>query len=147
MTFLSVDSLRFDWGWLKALVKEDSKTAKYLHGRFVCFQERRRTNPSRGGKSLLREGGRGGTKREATSLFGRLVVDETHGVVVFDDPFDELSLGEALCGGEGSRERWTFALVRVIWCGLDRSCWNHSRIVSMHSMKARRAQAELGICG
>lgn len=28
-------------------------------------------------------------------------MDETHGVFVFDDPFDELSLREALCGGRG----------------------------------------------
>lgn len=32
-------------------------------------------------------------------------MDETHGVVVFDDPFDELSLGEALCGGGGRKQR------------------------------------------
>lgn len=80
------------------LVKDDSKTAKYLHGRVVCIQEGRRTNPSEGEKkNLPRKGGRGGRKREVTLLFGRFVVDETHGVLVFDDPFDELSLGEALC--------------------------------------------------
>ena len=31
-------------------------------------------------------------------------MDETHGVLVFDDPFDELSLGEALCGATKQRQ-------------------------------------------
>lgn len=45
----------------------------------------------------MRESGRGGTKRDVSLLFSRLVVDEAHGVLVLDDPFDELSLGQALC--------------------------------------------------
>lgn len=45
----------------------------------------------------MRESGRGGTKREVSLLFSRLVVDEAHRVLVLDDPFDELSLGQALC--------------------------------------------------
>lgn len=50
----------------------------------------------------MREGGRGGTKRDVSLLFRRLVVDEAHRVLVLDDPFDELSLGQALC----KRRRW-----------------------------------------
>lgn len=127
----SVDSIRVDWRWLKTLVKDDSNTAKYLHSRIVCIQEGRRTNPSKGGKSLLREGGRGGTKREVTLLFHRFVVDETHGVLVFDDPFDELPLGEALCGRNAAKRDESQPLWGWPHAGLT-SCWCHSRIVNMH---------------
>lgn len=72
--------------------EHDSKTAKsiYMAGTQEGASEQR-------GEGILRERGREGTKREASLLFSRFVVDEAHRVLVFDDPFDELPLGEALC--------------------------------------------------
>lgn len=62
----------------------------------MCSGRKEKASEQRG-KSLMREGGRGGTKRDVSLLLRRLVVDETHRVLVLDDPFDELSLGQALC--------------------------------------------------
>lgn len=68
----------------------------------MCSGREEKASEQRG-KSLMREGGRGGTKRDASLLFSRLVVDEAHGVLVLDDAFDELSLGQALCKGRWIR--------------------------------------------
>lgn len=62
--------------------------------------------------NLPRDGGRGGRKGDVTLLFNWLVVDETHGVLVLDDPFDELSLGEALCRGNEAKRDESEAVLR-----------------------------------
>lgn len=70
----------------------------------LCGFRRKEKASGQRGKDLMREGGRGGTKREGSLLFSRFVVDEAHGVLVFDDPFDELSLGQALCKRSAGEE-------------------------------------------